>query len=50
MLDIAAADIEPAPAFGAHIRRDFIQGIGKVRGKFVVLLDVGRALSLDSDG
>lgn len=47
VLDIAAADIEPAPSFGARIRAEFIQGVGKVRGKFVLLLDVDRALSLD---
>ncbi|MFL6697721.1 MAG: chemotaxis protein CheW [Vitreoscilla sp.] len=47
VLDIAAADIEPPPAFGARMRSDFIQGVGKVRGKFVLLLDVDRALSID---
>lgn len=47
VLDISSADIEPAPAFGARIRTDFIQGMGKVRGKFVILLDVQHVLSLD---
>ena len=47
VLDIAAADIEPPPAFGARIRTDFIQGMGKVRGKFVILLNVDRVLSLN---
>jgi len=47
VLDIAASDIEPAPAFGARIRTDFIQGMGKVRGKFVILLNVNHVLSLD---
>jgi len=46
VLDIALADIEPAPAFGARIRTDFIQGMGKVRGKFVILLNVDHVLSL----
>ena len=46
VLDIAPADIEPPPAFGAHIRSDFLQGVGKVRGKFVLLLDVERALDI----
>jgi purine-binding chemotaxis protein CheW len=49
VLDIAAADIEPPPAFGAHIRTDFIQGMGKVKGKFVILLDVDHVLSLDEE-
>jgi len=47
VLDIAASDIEPAPSFGARIRAEFIQGVGKVRGRFVLLLDVDRAFSLD---
>jgi purine-binding chemotaxis protein CheW len=47
VLDIDAADIEPAPAFGARIRTDFIQGMGKVKGKFVILLNVDHVLSLD---
>jgi purine-binding chemotaxis protein CheW len=46
VLDIAASDIEPPPAFGARIRNEFLQGVGKVRGKFVLLLDIDRALSL----
>jgi purine-binding chemotaxis protein CheW len=47
VLDIAPVDIEPAPAFGARIRTDFIQGMGKVKGKFVILLNLDRALSSD---
>ncbi|WKB55119.1 chemotaxis protein CheW [Eleftheria terrae] len=47
VLEIPPADIEPAPAFGARIRTDFIHGMGKVRGKFVILLDVDRVLSVD---
>ncbi len=47
VLEIAAADIEPPPAFGAKIRADFIAGMGKVNGMFVVVLDVMRVLSVD---
>ena len=47
VLDIAPADIEPPPAFGARIRSDFIHGMGKVKGKFVILLDLDHALSMD---
>jgi purine-binding chemotaxis protein CheW len=50
VLDIAPADIEPAPAFGARIRTDFIHGMGKVKGKFVILLDADKVLSLDELG
>ena len=47
VLDIAASDIEPPPAFGAKIRTDFIQGMGKVKGNFVILLDVDRVFALE---
>jgi purine-binding chemotaxis protein CheW len=50
VLDIAPADIEPPPTFGARIRSEFIQGMGKVKGKFVILLDVDHVLSLDEVG
>jgi purine-binding chemotaxis protein CheW len=47
VLEIANSEIEPAPSFGTRIRSDFIRGMGKVRGKFVILLDVDKVLSLD---
>ncbi|WP_342593315.1 chemotaxis protein CheW [Ramlibacter agri] len=50
VLEIGAADIEPPPPFGSRIRTDFIAGMGKVRGKFVILLAAGHVLSLDIEG
>ncbi len=47
VLEIPAADIEQAPEFGSRIRNDFIAGMGKVEGRFVVLLNVDRILSLE---
>lgn len=47
VLEIPPGDIEPPPSFGARIRTDFIQGMGKVDGKFLVLLDVANVLSVD---
>lgn len=47
VLEIANADIEPAPSFGAKIRADFIDGMGKVEGRFVIILDISRVLSID---
>ena len=47
VLDIPPQEIEPAPAFGARIRSDFIEGMGKVSGKFVILLNLRHALSVD---
>ncbi len=40
VLDIPASEIEPPPSFGARLRTDFIQGMGKVNNKFVILLNV----------
>ncbi len=50
VLEIPSAEIEPAPAFGAKIRTDFIEGMGKVNGKFVILLNVNRVLSVEEIG
>ncbi|MFB2865787.1 chemotaxis protein CheW [Aeromonas sp. MdU4] len=47
VLGIPQADIEPPPSFGARIRADFISGMGKVNGKFVILIDTEKVLSLD---
>ncbi|MEO5658767.1 MAG: chemotaxis protein CheW [Polaromonas sp.] len=50
VLEIPASEIEPAPAFGANIRTDFIEGMGKVAGRFVILLNVNQVLSIDELG
>ena len=47
VLEIAPDQIEPPPAFGARIRSDFIYGMGKVDGRFVIILNVNRVLSMD---
>ncbi|MBK7002592.1 MAG: chemotaxis protein CheW [Rhodoferax sp.] len=50
VLEIATAEIAPAPSFGAKIRSDFIEGICKVNSKFVILLNVNQVLSLQEIG
>lgn len=47
VLEIPKGEIEPPPSFGAKIRADFIAGMGKVAGKFVIILNVQRVLSVD---
>ena len=47
VLEIAASEIEPPPSFGARIRADFIAGMGKVDGHFVIILDIQRVLSVE---
>lgn len=47
VLDIPASDTEPPPNFGAKIRSDFISGMGKIDGRFVILLNINRVLSIE---
>ncbi|MBP1627915.1 MAG: cheW [Holophagaceae bacterium] len=47
VLEILGEDIEPAPTFGNNLRSDFIMGVGKVAGKFVILLDVNQVVSIE---
>jgi purine-binding chemotaxis protein CheW len=47
VLDIPATEIEPPPAFGVRVRGEFIAGMGKVQGRFVIILDVDHALSAE---
>ncbi len=47
VLEIPASEIEPPPSFGAKIRTDFICGMGKVAGKFVIILDLAKVLSVE---
>lgn len=47
VLEIPPSEIEPPPSFGARIRSDFIHGMGKVDGDFVIILNVGQVLSVD---
>ncbi len=50
VLEIPGSEIEPAPSFGTKIRSEFIDGIAKVNGKFVILLNVNRVLSHEEIG
>lgn len=44
---IDSASIEPPPSFGTRIRADFIDGMAKINNNFVILLDLGKVLSVD---
>lgn len=50
VLEIADTEIDPAPTFGSNLRPEFIQGVGKVRGQFILLLDINRVLSIEEIG
>jgi purine-binding chemotaxis protein CheW len=46
VIDIAGADIEPPPTFGAKLRPDFISGMAKHLGRFIILLNLESVLSI----
>jgi purine-binding chemotaxis protein CheW len=47
VVHLSPDDIEPPPAFGAGIRADYICGMAKYDGEFIIILDAARVLSLD---
>ncbi|HYO68785.1 MAG TPA: chemotaxis protein CheW [Archangium sp.] len=44
VLDLAPRDIEPPPTFGTRVRVDFLEGLGRQEGGFVLLLNLDRLL------
>jgi purine-binding chemotaxis protein CheW len=47
VVEIAGTDIEPTPSFGAKIRPDFISGMAKHNGRFIIVLNLAQVLSMD---
>lgn len=47
VLEIPQAEIEAPPELGAVVAARFIEGMGKVSGRFVVILNVDRILTFD---
>ena len=47
VMDIAAADIEPAPTFGTRIHTEFIAGMARIKDHFVIILEPDRVLSVE---
>ena len=47
VLEIPDTEVEQTPSFGAKIRADFIHGMGKINGNFVIILAVNHVLSID---
>lgn len=46
VIEIAREQIEPPPSFGARLRPDFISGMGKVAGQFVIVLAIDKVLAV----
>ena len=47
VVEIAHADVEPPPQFGSSINREFIYGMGKIKGEFIVILNPATALNVE---
>jgi len=47
VLDIHRQDIAPPPQLNTDVSTDFLEGIAQVNGRFVMLLDVDKVLSIE---
>lgn len=47
VIDLEHDQIEPAPKIGMSIRTEFISGMGKRNGEFIMILDMDRLFSLE---
>jgi purine-binding chemotaxis protein CheW len=47
VIEIAATAIEPAPSFGAAVRREFISGMVRVGARFIILLEPDKAFDVE---
>ena len=50
VIDLPAANILPAPAFGTKVKVDFLHGMGKAGEKFVLVLDIDKVLATEDVG
>jgi purine-binding chemotaxis protein CheW len=47
VIEIAVSAIEPAPSFGATVRREFISGMARVGERFIILLEPDKAFDVE---
>ena len=47
VLEIATSEIEPPPAMGSAVAIEYLAGLGRVEGKFVIILDVDKVLTIE---
>jgi len=47
VVDIAPGEIERTPTFGGKLRNELLLGMGKVKGRFLMLFDVDRLLTME---
>lgn len=48
VLDLDESTMEPPPSFGTQISTEFIQGLAEAGKKFVIVLDIDRALNISA--
>ncbi len=48
VIDFKTSEIERVPSLGGQIETDFIEGMGKIKEEFVVILNIDRVLSFDN--
>ena len=47
VIEMEPSQIEAAPHIGSRLNTDFIRGMGKVDGRFIMILDIDRVFSSD---
>jgi purine-binding chemotaxis protein CheW len=47
VFELEPAEIEPAPRIGTKLRTDFLKGMGKRNGEFMMILDIDKVFSMD---
>ena len=47
VIDLEPGQIEPAPRIGTRMRTEFIKGMGKRDGQFIIILDIDKVFSSD---
>ena len=46
-MEIPKDQIEQAPSFGSKVRAEFIEGMGKINEKFVIILNINQVLEVE---
>jgi len=47
VLNVAEEEIEDAPSFGENVNTDFILGMGKTKGRVIILLNIDKVLEAE---
>ncbi|MBI5057932.1 MAG: chemotaxis protein CheW [Nitrospirae bacterium] len=47
VLELEPEQIEPAPKIGMRLNTEFIKGMGKRDGEFIIILDIDKVFSID---